>query len=91
MTKASKIIGTIVTPEEVLPCGASIITQHLEGSFLVDVLLTNLTPGSIQILSPSTVSPSKVKIRIALINLPVLAKLLQKYLPKKSRKRKKVA
>jgi hypothetical protein len=75
---------TTSTPKMTLPCGAAIETYHFEGSSLVNIFLTNLSSGSVIALGDGD-----VKINIALENLPDLAKLLQKYLPKKSRKRKR--
>jgi hypothetical protein len=82
---------SISTPKMTLPCGAEIETAHNEHSSLVQIHLTNLCPGSIMILDEPAYFPQsgKAKINIALENLPDLAKLLQKYLPKKSRKRKR--
>ncbi len=82
---------TTQTPKMTLPCGAGIASEHLDGSTLVTVFLTNLSPGSIITTKlPGVSSVSEARINIALENLPDLAKLIQKYLPKKSRKRKKV-
>jgi hypothetical protein len=73
----------ISTPKMTLPCGVDIETHHFDGSTLVSIILTNLSPGSV------IIEPGGVRINIALTNLPALAELIQKYLPKKSRKRKR--
>ena len=76
---------SISTPKIELPCGAGIASEHLDGSTLVTVFLTNLAPGSIM----HWPERRDARINIALENIPDLAKLIQKYLPKKSRKRKR--